>query len=126
MVKICILGIVTVLICQWLKSIKSEVVPYVGLACVLITSGYIFKKIEHILSDINEIMESANIEAGYMTILIKMLGITYISEISEDMCKDAGFNMIGNQIEIFAKLSMLTISIPVIKSLINTIFNCFA
>lgn len=50
-----------------------------------------------------------------------MVGITYVAEFSSNLCRDAGFGAIGNQIEFFGKVMIIAVSMPVIKSLIQTI-----
>jgi stage III sporulation protein AD len=56
-------------------------------------------------------------------VLIKILGISYICEFSADICKDSGFTAISNQIQIFGKLSILVVSMPIFMNLLNTIWD---
>ena len=41
-----------------------------------------------------------------------MLGVTYVAEFAENICKDAGYQAIAAQIEMFAKLAIVALSIP--------------
>ena len=50
-----------------------------------------------------------------------MLGITYVAEFSSAICKDAGYQSIANQIEIFGKITILVMSLPIILALMKTI-----
>ena len=52
---------------------------------------------------------------------IKMVGITYVAEFAMNICKDAGYAAVGNQIELFAKLSILVLSIPVLTVFLETV-----
>jgi len=52
---------------------------------------------------------------------MKMIGITYIAEFSSGICKDAGYGSLGNQIEIFGKLSILAVSMPILLALMEMI-----
>ena len=58
---------------------------------------------------------------GYIQTLLKIIGITYIAEFASDLCKDAGYQTVAGQIQIFGKLSVLTISIPILSALLQTI-----
>ena len=53
--------------------------------------------------------------------MLKMIGITYIAEFSSGICKDAGYQTIAGQIEIFGKLTILTLGMPVLMALLETI-----
>ena len=50
-----------------------------------------------------------------------MTGITYVSEFASSICKDLGYQSIASQIEMFARLLLFVISIPVVSALIETI-----
>ena len=50
-----------------------------------------------------------------------MVGITYVAEFASGICKDAGYGSLGNQIEIFGKLSILGISMPILLALFGTL-----
>jgi len=52
-----------------------------------------------------------------------MIGITYICEFSSNVCRDAGFQAIGGQIEVFGKVCILMFGLPIVISLLQTIGN---
>ena len=74
-----------------------------------------------IIDTVKELTKTINLDHGYITILLKMLGITYVAEFSSGICKDAGFQTIASQIEIFSKISILVLSMPILVALIQTI-----
>ena len=61
------------------------------------------------------------INSVYLSTLIKMIGITYVAEFAAGICKDAGYGAVGTQIEIFGKLSVLAVSMPILLALIETL-----
>lgn len=54
-----------------------------------------------------------------------MAGITYIAEFASGICRDAGYGAMGTQIEIFARLSILALSMPVLLALLETLEDFF-
>ena len=60
-------------------------------------------------------------DSKYVAVLLKMIGITYVAEFSSNLCKDAGYQAAAGQIEMFAKLSILALSMPVLLALLETI-----
>ena len=50
-----------------------------------------------------------------------MIGITYIAEFASGICKDTGYQTIAVQIEIFSKLTILAMGVPVLLALLETI-----
>ena len=43
------------------------------------------------------------------------------AEFAAGICKDAGYGAVGTQIEIFGKLSVLAVSMPILLALIETL-----
>ena len=50
-----------------------------------------------------------------------MLGVAYVAEFAASICKDAGQQSIAGMIELFAKLSIVTLSIPGLLFLVETL-----
>ena len=120
-IKIAILGIVGALLAIMLKSNKKEYELFVTLGVSRCIFYFIMSKLQLVISVINRMQEYVNLDTSYIEILIKMIGITYVSEFSANLCKDAGYQAVAGQIEMFGKLSILAISMPVILVLLETI-----
>lgn len=123
MIKVCAVGIVTILVAVFAKSIKSEYGIYAGVAGSILLIYMGIQKFSGILDIINRCGSYISMGPGYMEILIKMLGIAYIAEFASGISKDAGYSSIAAQIELIGKLSILLISTPIIEALLDTIFS---
>ncbi len=121
MIQIAALGIIAMLLATIFKKSKEEYSLYISLgACVLILLWGI-SKLQVILDAINQLQGYINLNKSYIGILIKIIGITYITEISSSLCKDSGYQAISDQIEIVGKLTILAISMPIILSILETV-----
>lgn len=125
MTKIAIIGIIAILLAIPLKQIKPEYSTIISLiACIfIITLG--IGKLENILEVIYKLQSFIGLKQGYISILLKMIGITYITELSSSLCTDAGYSAIAKQIELVGKLAILAISMPVLMALLETIERFF-
>ena len=121
MVRIAMLGIVGVLMALLLKSLKSEYAVYLCLGISLLIFAGVADRLQVIIDGLMEIQNCLPLEVGYIQTLLKIIGITYIAEFASDLCKDAGYQTVAGQIQIFGKLSVLTISIPILSALLQTI-----
>ena len=74
-----------------------------------------------ILSVIRKISQTIGIKSSYLILLLKMLGVAYVAEFASSICKDAGYQTIASQIEIFSKITILALSMPVLQALLETI-----
>lgn len=126
MIKAAVIGIAAVLLALPFKNGKSEYSIMITLAaCLLIFVAALAK-----ISDMAEIIRrlEAYMQGGnaYVTILMKMLGITFVAEFTSDMCQDAGYGAIAGQVELMGKLAVLVVSLPILLSLLDTITIFFS
>ncbi|MFR6328499.1 MAG: SpoIIIAC/SpoIIIAD family protein [Eisenbergiella sp.] len=53
--------------------------------------------------------------------MFKVTGITYLCQICAGLCRDAGYQAIAAQVELFGKVTILLAGMPVLLSLMDTI-----
>lgn len=121
MIQIGIIGVAGTLLAVQFKSGKSEYGIYISVALSLVIFFAIIGRLEVIIDALRTIANYINMDTAYIGTMIKMLGITYVAEFSAGICKDAGYQTIALQIEIFGKLAVLVLSMPVLMALLNTI-----
>ena len=121
MIQIAILGVVGILLAVQLKQEKAEVGIYLCIGISLIIFWEAVGHLELLVGTISEIGTFINIDSSYVTTLVKMLGITYVAEFSSGICKDAGYQTIAVQIEMFGKITILVLSLPILMALLKTI-----
>lgn len=126
MLKIAMIGIIAVVLATQLKSIRSEYSVYIGLAASVIILFLGMSKLEAIINGINKIQGYIQINPTYLSILLKIVGITYIAEFASSLCKDAGHNAVSSQIELVGKLTILSISMPILLALLDLINDFLA
>lgn len=120
-VKIALMGIAGIFLAVMVRSYKAEYSLFVSMAVCICIFLCLVSKLELILSYVDSLQSLIVVDNRYVTTVIKMIGITYIAEFSVDLCKDAGYQAIAGQIEMFAKMSILLISMPVLMSFVETI-----
>ncbi len=121
MLRVAFFGIAGILMALQLKALKPDYSVYLCLGISLLLFSFAAEKFAVILEGLEAIQDCLPLKPGYMKILMKIIGITYIAEFAADLCKDAGYQTIAGQIQIFGKLSVLTVSIPVLIALLDTI-----
>ena len=89
-----------------------ENTAFITMGIGIMILGLAVGKLEYLFGTLRKLKDSLPVEQEYLTTLIKMIGITYIGQFSAGICKDNGYQAVGGQIELFAKLSILALSIP--------------
>ena len=120
-IQLALLGVVGTLLALQFKSGKSEYGIYVSLAVSLFLFLCMLSRLEIFVRTVKKIADYIKLDAGQMSILLKMAGVTYVAEFASGICKDAGYQNIAVQIEIFTKLTILAIGMPVLLALLELI-----
>ena len=116
-----ILGIAAVLLATQLKSVRSEYGTYLILAAGLLIAFYTVSRWGTVLQMLKQCMEWLPVDRVYVSTLLKMIGIVYTIQLCAGLCKDAGYSAIAGQIETFGKLTILSLSLPVVLALLDTV-----
>lgn len=121
MIKIGMIGIAAVFLALLLKKEKGELALLVGIAASVLIFGYTLSRISFILDFLRELMDTLPVDPALLKALLKMLGITYVADFSASVCREAGYGSVAGQIELFAKLSIVALSIPELWVLLRLI-----
>lgn len=120
-IRISVIGIAGIVLAILVKEAKPDYSFYLtfaaGIAILFFSAG----RLSDLLGSIREIQQYLPIEKTYMDLLLKMVGITYVGQFSASICRDAGYASVAGQIELFARLSVLAISMPILTALLETI-----
>ena len=119
--RIIVIALMGVILAMFLKTQKPEYSVFLSLciaALILFCVLGLFTSAKEQLSSLSAYLTKDN---QYFGLLFKMIGITYLSEFCSGICKDAGYQAIGSQIEVFGKLIILLAGLPILMTLIETI-----
>ena len=119
--KISVFGISAVLLALILKGYRPEYSHYISIAVCICVFLFAATKLEQIISYAKKMQDMVSMDHSYMAMILKMIGITYVAEFASNICKDCGYQTVAGQIELFAKLSILVIGMPVILAFMETI-----
>ena len=122
-IQLGVLGVVGVIFALQIKPLKAEISILICIAVSLCIFFAMVGRLEGLIGTIRKMMELVELQSSYLGMVLKMLGITYVSEFSSAICKDAGYQTIANQIEILGKLTILVMSLPIILTLMETILG---
>lgn len=116
-------GIITTIIAIFLKQHNKEYALLVSLAGGILIFWFIIKNSSEVFSFAENLIKLSKIPDESFKLLLKVLGLSYITQISSDMCKDAGESAMASKLEIAGKVSILLVSIPLFEKVIKMIIN---
>jgi len=122
-IKIGMIGITGVLLAVFFRTVKAEYGVYIGIMTGLLIFWFTVQHLTFFMEEMQVFQTIMKQDNGFLFILLKVVGITYICEFCAGVCKDAGYGAVGGQIEIFGKVMVLLTGLPILLSVIQTIQN---
>ena len=119
-VKIIGIGFITLIITIVLKEYRKE---YAVLAIVIGGSIILFLSLDilkNILNFINQLSKNSYYE-NFISLLLKITGISILTEYAISICKDSGETAIANKIDLGGKLIVISLSIPIISTALENL-----
>ena len=120
-VKISMIGVCGVMLGFILKGTRPEYASFISMAVGFLILGLAVGKVSYLFETLERLRQSLPVDGSYITSLVKIIGITYIGQFSSAICKDAGHQAISAQIDLFCKLSVMVLSMPVLLAILDTI-----
>lgn len=120
-VQMSLLAVAGVLLAMVFKKERPEfgiVISIVVCVCIFFS---ILGRLSILLESVGRLRDLAALDAGYFRTILKMIGITYVAEFAVSLCRDAGYVTIASQIEMFSKISILLLALPVIEAFLQLI-----
>lgn len=92
-----------------------------GMIAGMIIFYFVLTQISVVIRFITDLLDMVAIEETYYFQLLKMIGVAYVAEFASSICRDAGQQSIAGMIELFAKISIVALSIPGFAFLVETL-----
>lgn len=122
-VKIVGIALIALIMVVLLKQYKPEFTIYISLLAGALILVLVMDKLIGIVSLLHSLANKASINMTFLSLLIKITGIAFLSEFAISICKDSGEVAIANKIEIGTKIIIISMSIPIITSLLEIILK---
>ena len=122
-IKIIGVGLCALIIIIVLKQYKPEFAIYISILAGAIILAMSVANISGVIDLMKDISSKANINSQFLGIILKITGIAILTEFAISICKDSGETAIANKIDIGGKAIIITISLPIISSLLETILK---
>jgi stage III sporulation protein AD len=122
-VKVIGIGIIGGLLAIFIKKYNSEGAFQISLITGLIILIYLLDYLLYAVDYIKDIVNKYNLPFEYMSLVLKVIGIAYLSEFAVNLLKDAGENSIAAKVEMAGKIIIVVFSLPLFGTFFEMVFS---
>lgn len=115
------MGLLSAITVALVKQYKPELALPLAVAAGALILIVALKSFFPLFNSLKELAETSGLKGEYFKIMLKALGICYITQFASEVCVDFGQTSLGSKIELCGKLALAAISLPLVVSLIKTV-----
>lgn len=119
MLQVCMLAAAGLFAALVMKKDKPEFATLIIAFVSVLIAIRVMGVLKDALSEIEGWQTLLGENAVYLSLFLKLTGITYICEFAANLSKDAGYSALSSNIELFGKLATMVAGFPVIKIMID-------
>lgn len=109
-----------ILIITLSKQVKDlSVLLSITVCCIVGIAAFTY--LQPVVAFLSQLQEKTGIDAAFLQILLKAVGISLLGETAAMICTDAGNSSLGRIVQILASAVILWLSLPLLKELLKLI-----
>lgn len=116
--KIAAVAFVYVCLSTILKPQRPEYIFLIRICAVVIIFLFIVEDIANFITNILSAFSAFNISSAHVSLLLKVVGISIVTDFVCDSLKDSGESSLSNVVSISSKFMILYMSLPLLNGLI--------
>lgn len=117
--KIIGIALVTAITVIILKTVKPELAFAAMLTGVMLLLFAALDMLEDTFSVFNELARLTGIDHSLVKILLKIVGVGYLTEFSADLLTDFGSASLAAKVELCGKITIFALSLPILRALLS-------
>ncbi len=119
MLKPFVTAILGVLIIVIIKAVRPEIALSARLCTVAVLFAFAVSGIEVMTDYLNSFFSVSDVSESYIRLALKVTGICILTQTAADTCRDCAETALANAVELAGRFLILTISLPIVKSLLE-------
>ena len=122
-IKIIGVALITAITSVLLRSTKPELSFAVTITGVIILLLFIVDALKGTLAIFATIAEMTGVENGLLKILLKIVGVGYLTEFGAGILNDFGSTAVADKVVLAGKITIVILSLPILEGLFGLIRN---
>lgn len=105
------------------KQYRREFSVLIGAATSIAVLWGIADMLREVIDAFWSLTEQSGIEAKYFVIVIKVVGVAYITQFAAEILRDSGENASALKVELGGKVFILGLTLPILTSFLEVCIN---
>ena len=121
-IKILGVAFITAIVSILIKATKPELSFAVMLTGSIIILLFLIDNVKGTIVAVQVIAQEAGIENGLLKLLLKIIGVGYITDFGAGILNDFGSNSLADKVMLGGKIGIILLSLPIIENLLFFVY----
>lgn len=117
------LALIAAVLSVLLRNHRPEISLQIGIVTGVIIFLLMLFKISAVIEVLQDLANKVNIDLIYITTVLKIIGIAYITTFGAEVCRDAGESSIASKIEFAGKILIMILAVPILMAVLETMLK---
>ena len=119
MLAVCSAAVVTSLLALLLKKQGSEYSFILTVCTVALIVTYVISNIALSFDTVKKLLSKSEVNTDYFKVLLKCMGVCFITEFTCDCCKDAAQNALAGTVVLCGRVCVMITSLPLFMNFLE-------
>ena len=106
-----------------IKPIRNDFAIIISVVGGIIITFYIFSYLSGIFDIFNGIFKITGVNGSVYSIILKIIGIAYLTEFTANICSDTGNSSLGDKVLLGGKIIILVMALPIVTGILNIVME---
>lgn len=120
-VKVCVFCITAVILITIVREQNKSIASMISIISGIIVMIYVVSNIDGIFNILDNLTSISKVESKYLSLILKISGITYLIEFGKNLCIDASESALGTKLEMAGKVMIVTLTLPILTEILEQI-----
>ncbi len=119
------IGLLGTILLVLLRTQRPEIALQMSIVIGAIIFLSLIGRLVQVIDLLMNLAARSSVNRTYLGILLKVIGVAYISEFGSQICKDAGEGSIASKIEFAGKVIIMIMAMPILVAILDMVMKLF-
>ncbi len=117
------LGVAAALLAMVVRGTRPEIASLIAMAAGALVFFLAISRLQAVVAVMEQLVQKAGLAQDYLKVLLKVVGVAYVSEFAAQTCRDAGEDSLAAKVEMGGKVLVLAMASPIIVALVELVLE---
>ena len=119
-VALAMVAVIAAVLSVMLKKYNPEYSIIISLVAGAVLLLLILSRISPAIEQIKDLLSATRMSSEYGQVLLKGLGVCFLTQFAADSCRDAGESALASKVELAGKVMIVLLSLPLFEQIAQT------